>query len=101
MSNYYWNDWYAGWGWFLWVGMIFLFFSSFGNWGYTYRTDRRHRDGFSSKDATDFLNERYAKGEINREEFLQIKSEIQNNRLPTNAVKTAKDSSFLKPQTTM
>jgi putative membrane protein len=76
MHGYYWNDWYAGWGWFLWFGMIFLIFSGFGNWGYTYQAHRLYRGGFSDKDAFDILSERYAKGEINRDEFSRIKSEI-------------------------
>ena len=41
MSHPYWNDLYFSWGWFLWLGFILLFFSSFGNWGYTYRAHRR------------------------------------------------------------
>jgi len=31
MTHAYWNDWYFSWGWFLWFGVIFLLFSSFGN----------------------------------------------------------------------
>ena len=42
MSHAYWNDWYFGWGWFLWFGIIFLLFSSIGNWGYTYSAHRRY-----------------------------------------------------------
>ena len=29
------------WIWFLWMGIIFVMFSSFGNWGYTYRVHRK------------------------------------------------------------
>ena len=43
MPHTYWNDWYFGWGWFLWFGVIFLMFSSIGNWGYTYRAHREVR----------------------------------------------------------
>ena len=39
----YWNDWSFGWGWVLWFGFIFLMFSSFGNWGYTYRAHKKVR----------------------------------------------------------
>jgi putative membrane protein len=75
--NLDWNYWYSGWGWFLWFAVVFLLFSNLGTWGYTYRA-RRNND--ASKDATDLLNERYAKGQINREEFLRIKNEIQEHR---------------------
>ncbi len=50
MVHGYWNDLYFGWGWFLWFGVIFLFFSSFGNWGYTYRAHRRYEQ-LAPKDA--------------------------------------------------
>jgi putative membrane protein len=70
------NGWNSGWGWILWMGIVFLFVSSAGNWGYTYRAHRRYDTG--SKSAMDFLKERYAKGEINLEEFRQIKAQIQD-----------------------
>jgi putative membrane protein len=75
MSHYYWNDWYFGWGWFLWFAVVFLIVSSFGNWGYTYRAHRNYGQ-MPRKNALDILNERYARGEISREEFGLIKSEI-------------------------
>ncbi len=73
--NAYWNDWYLGWGWFLWLGFVILMFSSLGSWGYTYRAHRRF-DGESRSDAFDILDARYAKGEISREEYARMKAEI-------------------------
>ena len=72
---YYWNSWYTGWGWFLWYGVFLLFFLNVGNWGYTYRAHRRFGET-SAKDAMDFLNERYARGDIKQEEYFQMKSHI-------------------------
>ena len=68
-------NWYFGWGWFLWVAFIFLMFSSVGNWGYTYRTHRKY-DGQVGSNALDILNERYARGDVTREQFLLLKSDI-------------------------
>lgn len=82
MEHSYWSSWYAGWGWFLWIGTWFLMISSFGNWGYTYRVHRRYGD-LSLKTARDILNERYAKGEILSEEFHKMKSEITANSRET------------------
>lgn len=71
------DGWYFGWGWFLWLGFIFLLFSNFGNWGYTYRVHRKY-DGRPHKQAFDILNERYARGEITREQYAQMKSDISS-----------------------
>jgi len=64
-----------GWGWILWFGFIFLLFSSFGNWGYSYRAHRK-LDGTAGKDASMLLNERYARGEVTREQYLEMKADI-------------------------
>jgi putative membrane protein len=50
-------------------------FSSFGNWGYTYRIHRKFDLG-SGRQALDFLNERYARGEITQPEYARMKLEI-------------------------
>jgi len=75
MQHYIWNDWYLSWGWFLWLGIILLLFSSMGNWRYTYAAHRKYGQPVR-KDAIDILNERYARGEITREQFKQIKTEL-------------------------
>ena len=80
IAYYDWNGWGTSWGWFLWLGVFFAVFSSIGNWGYTYRAHRRFRYRGTNKDATDFLNERYARGEISQSEFSTIKNEIAKNR---------------------
>lgn len=62
------------WSWFLWIGFMIIVFSSFGNWGYTYRLHRRY--GTTTSGALDILDERYARGEIARDEYARMKSEI-------------------------
>ena len=75
MTHGVWNDWYFGWGWFLWFGIMMLAFSSVGNWGYTYRV-HRFSGRFPQKDALDILDERYARGEITLTDFRAMKAEI-------------------------
>lgn len=75
MSGTYWNDWYSGWGWFLWFGIMILIFSSAGNWGYTYRVNRGYGKS-AGKGAWDILNERFARGEISHEDYDRMKSAI-------------------------
>ena len=90
MTGYYWNDWYSGWGYILWFGMIFLLFSSLGNWGYTYQAHSRYRDFDARKDAFDLLTERYAKGDLSREEFVRMKEEISAALSTRTDVQTSK-----------
>ena len=75
MYHPFWNDWYFAWGWLLWMGFIVLVFSGLGNWGYTYRAHRKYDDS-PRKEALDILNERYARGEITREQYALMKSDI-------------------------
>jgi putative membrane protein len=67
-----------GWGWILWLGFIFLMFSSLGNWNYAYRAHRKV-DGSSFKDALSILKERYATGELTRTQYLEMKSDIASD----------------------
>jgi putative membrane protein len=94
MMNYDANYWNAGWGWFLWFGVIILVFSNIGSWGYTYRTNKFNRNDLV-KDSTDILNERYARGDINREEFHKMKVEIIEHR----SLADRRSSKNLKAQT--
>ena len=48
-----------------------------GNWGYTYRAHRRF-GSMPRGDAFEILDARYAKGEITRDEYALMKSEIRN-----------------------
>lgn len=90
MMNYS-GDMSSTWGWILWFGIFLLFFSSFGNWGYTYQAHRRFKSLYPPKNGIDFLNERYARGEIDRDEFHRVKNEILD--ISSNSTR----SSILKP----
>ena len=70
------TDVYSGWGWILWFGMIFLLFSSMGNWGYTYQAHRRYIVPLPNKDALDILAERYAKSELSESQFMKMREDI-------------------------
>lgn len=65
---------FLGWYWILWVGFIFLLFSNMGNWGYSYQAHRKY-DGMR-RTANDIIDERYARGEIDRATYQEMKSEI-------------------------
>jgi uncharacterized membrane protein len=70
------NDMYLGWSWVLWFGVIFLFASNIGNWGYTYQAHQKYSDLFPKSKAFDILDERFARGEITSEEHTRMKSKI-------------------------
>ncbi len=78
MTHGVWNDWYFGWGWFLWLGIMMLAFSSVGNWGYTYRV-HRYTGRSQRKGAFDILDERYARGEITRAELSEMKAVVSGS----------------------
>ena len=80
MGPYYWNSWYAGWGWFLWFAVMILLLSSIGHWGYTYRAYRRYGGTNLPRTAIDVLSERYARGEITREEYLEMSTLISERQ---------------------
>ena len=82
MGNMYWADWYSGWGWFLWFGVMILLFSSVGNWGYTYRVHRFYGRP-QQQEAIDILSQRYARGEITHAEYTQMKSAISSDSKST------------------
>ena len=71
MNNAFWNFW-PFWGliWILFWVFLGIFMSRMG-W-------RRHRhwDGTQNKSAMDILKERYAKGEINKQEFEEKKRDL-------------------------
>jgi putative membrane protein len=72
MPAYY----YSPWAWVLWSIIGFVFFSSVLGWGYSYHSKRRTYDNYPNKTSVDILDERYARGEITREEYIRMKSDI-------------------------
>lgn len=77
MHPYFWNNLYFGWGWLLWLGIVFPFFLSMVNWRYVHAIYRKNQLGARvKKDALHILNERYAGGEITHEEFNRVRSDI-------------------------
>jgi len=69
------DSWTFDWIWILYLGFTFLLLSSIGSWGYTYRAHRRF-DGLQPKGARYILDERYARGEITREQYGHLKADI-------------------------
>ena len=70
----YMNGYYFGWAWILWLGFLFLLFSSFGNWGYAYSAHQKY--DLPRKGARDILDERLARGEVTREQYAELKSDL-------------------------
>lgn len=78
MDPYYWGPHFFGWMWifpavFLIVCVVFLFtlFSrGFGCWG-----AHRHRHG-SGESARDILDKRYARGEIAKDQYEEMKRDL-------------------------
>lgn len=69
-----------GWGW-LWMGLFWLFLVLLVLAAVKYLASRSGSPGDSSKGtsktATDYLEESYAKGEISRDEFLQKREDLK------------------------
>lgn len=71
-----WNNGYGmmvyGWGWIMMIGIVILaVLGIFALIRYLKQPDRT-----GSRSALDILNERYAKGEINDEEYQKIKAQL-------------------------
>lgn len=86
------HDWYWGGGGFGWVGLLFMLlfwvviivgvvFLVRGLWGQNQGRDRDYRGAPERQEprrstALEVLEERYARGEINREEFLERRKDL-------------------------
>jgi len=76
MHDYYWGG--AAWGawiifhWLFWLALLALLIWA----GFALSRRSRLNDG-KEKAALDLLDERYARGEIDREEFMQRRKDIQ------------------------
>lgn len=75
MTHDYLANWNFGWSWLLGFGFWFLLLSSFGHGRYAYRFNQRYT-AQPGKNALDLLNERYARGDIDRDEYRQLKQEM-------------------------
>jgi len=51
-----------------------LIFSGLGNWGYSYSAHRKY--DLPRRNARDILDERYANGDITRDQYAELKSDI-------------------------
>lgn len=77
MHDYYWGG--GVWGawmifhWFFWLALLTLLI--WAGIGVSRRSRPTH--GGNTKSALDLLNERYARGEIEREEYLQRRKDIR------------------------
>lgn len=77
MHDYYWGG--GGWGawmifhWLFWLALLALVIWS----GIMLSRRSRWSDSDSPKSALELLNERYARGEIDREEYLQRRKDIE------------------------
>ena len=71
------HEWYVGGFWFFgWIVFMILFWTVIGR--FWWRGGPRSRQGWhdEGKDALDYLKERYAKGDITKEEYEKIKKDI-------------------------
>ena len=78
MEPTFWTALNTTWIWLFWIGMILLVFSNAGSWGYTYQAHRKFRDFPPHKNAIEILSERYAKGDINMDQYNQMRGQISS-----------------------
>ena len=77
----YWNDWYSGWGWVLWFGVMVLLFSSIGNWGYTYRAHRRFSDFYPERAQSTTSMSATRRARSAERSYNRVKGEISESKL--------------------